>query len=126
MDKHTYYVGAKPAIERAMRRFERSRVWLDVEIDSLTRAFKPIRLKGPVPNATEENGSPICDWPVAGMPAAAVGVREFRSLVRKAVRSYGVKRGGETGDALCRLGLRDGAEKPTDVFRRCRRASGEA
>lgn len=126
MDKHTYYVGAKPAIERAMRRFERSRVSLDVQIDPLTRSFRTIRLRGSVPDAADGDGPNIRDWPVAGMPTTAVGVRAFRSLVRRSVRSYGANRAAKAGDALCRLGLRDGAEMPTDVFRRCPCASGEA
>lgn len=126
MDKHTYYVGAKPAIERAMRRFERSRVSLDVRIDPVTRAFKAIRLIGPVPDAADGDGPHIRDRPVAGMPTKLVGVQSFRSLVTQVVRSYGADRAAKAGDGLRRPGLRDEAAMPTDVFRRCRRASEEA
>lgn len=125
MDKHTYYVGAKPAIERAMRSFERSRASLDVEIDPLTKSFRTIRLRGSVPDAADGNGPDIRDWPVAGMPTRAVGVGAFRSLVRQAVRSYGANRTVKAGDGLRRSGLGDGVEMPTDVFSRCRLTSKE-
>ena len=64
--------GAKPAVERVMRSFERSRSRIDIEFDPMTRMARSIRVENAEGTDDVPGGSPA-GWPVAGVPAVSVG-----------------------------------------------------
>ena len=99
MDKHTYFVGAKPAIERALRDFHRSHACVDIGMTSSTQA-----LKVGVGAVADNPG----DWPSAGIPQSVMGIDDFSESGQRAVLIY-------NGRAL-----------PMEVFVRRPRLSGEA